>query len=225
VLCAVAAKRSDIHGLFAGPGPAEAPTQPPLHWERIATLPGHPAQSLTRVTAVCCYDGRAVLAAAHTAHQTPTGQRTVVDLFRIDVAGGQVSPMPLDPSLDAPTTIELIATAPEAAFAATDDGRVLVWTGARWTAMTTQPPANGRLIALAVDRSSQPLVLFAATDQRVYLNPDPDAGGAWREASDGLPKRVNCADLRLVEDGEGVHLYLWSHGRSLWIASRPGDGW
>jgi hypothetical protein len=58
--------------------------------------------------------------------------------------------------------------------------------------------------------------LLAATDKRVVLS--QDGGDSWQSASQGLPARPHCSDLRFV-DVDGVRtLYLSTWGRSLWLA-------
>jgi hypothetical protein len=221
LLCAVAAKDSDIFGLFAGDVPAEDPTQPELHWERITTLPGRSITPDTRVTALGAYDGREILVAARTSGRA--GMTNVPEFFHVDVASGNATQMAVDPAVGTPEPTAIAPISADRAYAATSDGRVLVWDGRQWEATTSQPAANGRLVAMAADRSSRPPVMFVASDRRVFVS--RDQGASWPDASDGLPKAIACADLRLVEEGEGVHLYLWSFGRSLWFVNRPGDGW
>jgi hypothetical protein len=59
--------------------------------------------------------------------------------------------------------------------------------------------------------------LYAATDKRVFIS--SDNGGTWQDASQGLPARPHCSDLRyiLTQDGTPA-LYLSTAGRSLWKA-------
>jgi hypothetical protein len=59
--------------------------------------------------------------------------------------------------------------------------------------------------------------LYAATDKRVFIS--SDNGDTWQDASQGLPARPHCSDLRYIVTKDGTSaLYLSTWGRSLWKA-------
>src|SRR5262249_36193224 len=59
--------------------------------------------------------------------------------------------------------------------------------------------------------------LYAATDKRVFIS--SDNGDTWQDASQGLPARPHCSDLRYIVTKDGASaLYLSTWGRSLWKA-------
>ncbi len=63
-----------------------------------------------------------------------------------------------------------------------------------------------------------PAMIFAATDDKVYIS--RDLGNSWQQASEGLPSNPHCCDLRFIDSLEGNRsLYLSSFGRSIWRAS------
>ena len=59
-------------------------------------------------------------------------------------------------------------------------------------------------------------VIFAATDDKVYMS--EDAGEHWVQASAGLPRRPHCADLRVGIIDHETWLFLSTFGRSIWRA-------
>ena len=59
--------------------------------------------------------------------------------------------------------------------------------------------------------------IFATTDEQVYVSRDD--GATWSSASNRLPARPHCTDLRIAADGRGGRLlYLATYGRSVWWA-------
>jgi hypothetical protein len=59
--------------------------------------------------------------------------------------------------------------------------------------------------------------LLAATDDAVYISRDD--GQNWRRASQGLPVRPHCGDLRFALDRLGeANIVLGTFGRSMWTA-------
>lgn len=60
-------------------------------------------------------------------------------------------------------------------------------------------------------------LIFAATDDRVYMS--EDGGETWVRASLSLPRRPHCAELRVGKLGHQTWLYLGTFGRSLWKAN------
>jgi hypothetical protein len=81
---------------------------------------------------------------------------------------------------------------------------------------------KGPFFGLEVASSFHGNVLFAATDDKVYTSRDKglSLGNAWMDASQGLPKRPHCGDLRYVPQPSGrKFIYLSTYGRSIWRAS------
>ncbi len=91
-------------------------------------------------------------------------------------------------------------------------GFILRLEGFHWHAA-----GGSTLLAVEIDRTVNPPTLFAATDPGVFVS--RDAGDTWQGASQGLPWRPHCTDLRFVAQAEGAHyLYLSTYGRSVWRA-------
>ena len=68
--------------------------------------------------------------------------------------------------------------------------------------------------SMNTDWTTNPKTLFVSTDKRVYSS--HDNGDSWQSTSQGLPRRLHCADLRLVVDPSGKHyLYLSTFGWSV----------
>jgi hypothetical protein len=72
-------------------------------------------------------------------------------------------------------------------------------------------------IALTVDRVASPPVLYACTDNRVFVS--RDEGDTWMLATRDLPRRVHCTSFAIgAARPSGRHLYLSTYGRSVWQA-------
>jgi hypothetical protein len=85
-----------------------------------------------------------------------------------------------------------------------------------WDALGGGLPSE-TFFALEMDWTVNPMTIFAATNAGVYVS--GDNGDTWQSASQGLPKRPHCADLRFVTQSSGEHdLYLSTYGRSVWQA-------
>jgi hypothetical protein len=96
------------------------------------------------------------------------------------------------------------------------EGFVLRLGSQGWDTLSGGLP-NEKFFALEADRTASPKTIFAATDAGVYVS--GDNGDTWQSASQGLPKRPHCADLRFVTQSSGEHyLYLSTYGRSVWQA-------
>jgi hypothetical protein len=179
------------------------------HWTYINGLP----IDLQTVSAVSSRTGQYVLAGT-------AGGR----IFRVNPADDlDVVEQPVAPlagnEYDQSKVIHRIVIADEqlafASFNASDgtNGSVLKWDGAEWKIVPGGFP-NEFIYAMEIDVVDGDPVVYAATDANVYAS--DNAGDSWHDVSDGLPKRPHCSDLRLVQDGEGTHLYLSTFGRSLW---------
>ena len=179
------------------------------HWRYIAS----PPIELQTITAVSSRSGYFVLAGT-------AGGR----IFRVnpaddlDVVEQTVAPL-AGSEYDKNKVINRIVIADDqlafASFNATDGstGAVLRWDGNVWKTVSGGFP-NEFVYAMEIDVVDGDPVVYAATDAKVYAS--GNRGDSWQDVSNGLPKRPHCSDLRLVQDGDGTHLYLSTFGRSLW---------
>jgi hypothetical protein len=108
------------------------------------------------------------------------------------------------------TTPVLAGSLPDNAFALVG-GRILRFNGLYWATTT-----GTDWTTFAFDGLSGRL--FAASDGDVFVS--ADWGLSWSDASEGLPTRPHCVDLRIADDGHGGRdLYLATYGRSVWRAT------
>ena len=116
--------------------------------------------------------------------------------------------------------LEVIAPLLAYALAGTD---ILRSDGRAWTPTTPlTATSESKWLTFAVDSDTRRL--FAATDSDVWVS--HNHGRTWVDASNGLPKRPHCNDLRVGADAAGgAAIYLASYGRSVWRATitRPPD--
>jgi hypothetical protein len=234
-LVAVAALGNQIFGLYADDGNALTP----YHWEMIAALPtGITIDALASVggTIYAGTEGTGRLFAVDTAQGTAIEQPVVLpkpspgtqmrggtftrifafgegDLFAI-LNGASEKPL-------TPPIVPPIGVAPPLVYS-----YVMRFNGGQWK------PTQGIGLpgdfmwggeAVAAPGSRVPRGLVVSTDDAVYISRDD--GQTWQRASQGLPRRAHCGDLRFVADEEGgANLYLGTYGRSVWIATlRPPD--
>ena len=183
------------------------------HWTYVAGLPIGLPFGLQRISAVSSRTGHHVLAGT-------VGGR----IFRVNPANDlDIIEQPVAPlagnEYDKDKVIHRIVIADEqrafASFNAADgsDGAVLKWDGNVWKTVPGGFP-NEFIYAMEIDAVDGDPVVYVATDANVYAS--GDGGDSWQDVSTGLPKRPHCSDLRLVQDGDGTHLYLSTFGRSLW---------
>lgn len=96
---------------------------------------------------------------------------------------------------------------------------VLAFDGASWlpTPAVGLPnaPAFG-LLPLAVPHTRVEHALLVSLDGGVWISRND--GATFDRASNGLPRRAHCADLRLQPQQEGGLIYLATYGRSVWQA-------
>ncbi len=179
------------------------------HWSYIAGLP----IALQTIASVSSRTGRYVLAGTH-------GGR----IFRVnpaddlDVVEQPVGPLGGKEYDDAKAVHRIVIADDRLAFASFNssdgsDGAALVWDGNSWQEVPGGFP-NEFIFAMEIDVVDGEPVVYLATDAKVYAS--GDYGKSWQDVSSGLPKRPHCSDLRLVQDGDGTHLYLSTFGRSLW---------
>jgi hypothetical protein len=195
----------EVYGLF------QDGSNPKYHWERLGTIPEN-----LKITATGSMSGRAIMVAAE-------GGR----MFLLNSAGGAVSSQPVilpQPSPDNPHSggniPRVLVLREDVAFAilnttSLNDNYILRLEGAQWTVpLSDGLPRKESFFALAGVTRGEGTVIFAATDDKVYLS--EDAGEHWVQASGGLPRRSHCADLQTGSIDGVTWLFLSTFGRSVW---------
>lgn len=231
LLVAVAGLGNQIFGLYAD----DADFVTPYHWETIAALPMGIA-----IGAVASYGGGTIYA----------GTSKDGRMFAVDTAQGAATEQPVVLPKPSPGTqmgggrfTRILAFGEGDLFAVLNGASersltpiilltpvvysyVVRLNGGQWkptqgTGLPGDYMWGGE--AVAAPRSRAPRALVVATDDAVYISRDD--GQTWQRASQGLPRRAHCGDLRFVADEEGgANLYLGTYGRSVWIAQlRPPD--
>ncbi len=188
----------DIYGLFIGSDPKT------MEWRYLGSVGGGP-------WSVASVDGTAVFVG--------TGNRRI---YNLDPSTGGAVEYLYDPSLNATGTIyRIVAYGNDRAFAIQNrdsDGdiialRDLVWSPARLGIPSTEGVFWGLTAARNIDND----VLIAVTDANAWIS--YDEARSWRRASQGLPARPHCADVRFVRNDDGSQrLQLGTYGRSTWVA-------
>lgn len=205
---AVGASLTEVFGLFQS-GPEQT-----YHWESLGSaLPG------LGISAVASFGGGTVMVSEGAGR-----------IFALDSKNGSAVELPV--VLPAPASgvkhtggvipcITMLRR--DVGFAVMNSSSekfnyVLRLDGLRWVVpLSAGLPTNAAFYGLdGVMRADGRSVIFAATDDAVYLS--EDRGEHWSKAADGLPRRAHCADLRVgVIDGVSW-LLLGTFGRSLWRA-------
>src|SRR5260370_6497596 len=129
------------------------------------------------------------------------------------------------PHGDPDTAIFHIVAAGDVAFASftkAGNGFVLRRDGGHFRKLTNGlPNPVGHYYGLELVPPLEPVVpamVFAATDDQVYIT--RDLGNLWEPACQGLPTPPHCGDLRFFAPPGGERsLYLGTFGRSIWRAS------
>lgn len=166
--------------------------------------PGAVNASLIRLGAL----GETVTAIASTGGQkmllgTPSGR-----IVSFDSATGQATDYELPPDTTGPVT--RLQSIGARAYALVGD-QILHFDGTTWVSTT----GAGWSAFIADVESGR---IFASTDADVFVS--NDRGRSWLDASEGLPARPHCNDLRIADDGQGGRdLYLGTYGRSVWRAT------
>jgi hypothetical protein len=143
-------------------------------------------------------------------------------IYNMDPANGYAVEYLYDASLHPTGTIlRIVAYANDRAFALQDwdsTGDVIALRGLIWEpARNGIPTSEGSFWGLCGARNITNDTLLATTDAHVWMS--YDEARTWTRASQGLPRRPHCADIRFVKDHDGSqHLYLASYGRSVWAA-------
>jgi hypothetical protein len=185
---ACAGTGKNVYGLFAKADGSGA------HWTQLATLGAN-------VRAITSYDGATMLVG------TDDGK-----ILQVDSATGQVTAMTLPSWLAGTGSISGIRlVSATRAMALHDTGTLLRLSGTAWDATT-----GSGFLAFALDPVRPSSRVFAATDSQVFVS--EDNGDTWTAASQGLPRRPHCSDLRIAKGKDGAHfLYLSTYGRSVWV--------
>ena len=199
---------AEVHGLFQD-GPEQT-----YHWERIGIVPG----SLP-VSAAGSYAGGTVMIAAGAGR-----------IFALDSKQGIFLELPVilpNPTLATPQLgggISRISMLREsigfAMLNSTNLGNnyILRLDGLKWVVPSSNGlPLKEAFFGLDGFIRGDKIVIFTATDDRVYMS--EDAGENWVQASQDLPRRPHCADLRVGLVGDSSWLFLGTFGRSLWRAN------
>jgi hypothetical protein len=133
-------------------------------------------------------------------------------LLALDPASGNVSDL-TPPAYGSGAFVRIDAPAASRAFALHSSGRLLHFDGAGWA-----DTAGTGLAKFIADPRPGSHRVFAADDAKVYISNDD--GGSWADASQGLPARPHCRDLRIGANARGGHdLYLATYGRSVFVAT------
>jgi len=162
-----------------------------------------------------------MLAAAVDANARSFSSHT--ELLQVDVQTGKVTWMNTDPKIGFPGITWIEPVRRKEAYAATNDGRVLVWDGRQWTFPGTMVAGGPALLSLAVDAAAKPASVFVITGDTVYVS--RDGTRTWRTAMQGLPRSLECTNIHLMADHQGMsRLHLSTYGRSTWVADRVEPG-
>ncbi len=202
LMYAVCGSGKDIYGLFANRDGSD------IHWEWVGSVPA-------AVDALGSYSGVNIFVG------TLDGR-----MFALSPGLHVANPMSVLPGKSLTGRISRILTVSEhlafAAFNVGDlEGLIMKLVEGRWVQVGASRPdaglPNETFYALACDSTTATPTIFAATDTHLFSS--YDLGGSFRSASQGLPARPHCADLRFVLHPVGVRdLYLSTFGRSVFRA-------
>jgi hypothetical protein len=166
--------------------------------------------------------GDIVMLAANVDHNV-RGFASHTELLQVDVQTGKVTWMSTDPKIGFPGINWIEPVRRDEAYAATDDGRVLVWDGRQWTFPGSIVAGGTSLASLAVEAATKPATVFVITDDTVYAS--RDGTRTWKRAMQGLPRSLECTNIHLMPDQQGMsRLHLSTYGRSTWVADRVEPG-
>jgi hypothetical protein len=201
-------KPTEVYGIFQN-GPEQT-----YHWERLGSTPANLA-----VSAAASFDGGTVMVAAGAGR-----------IFAMDSKSGTSIELFVDLPKPSPATLQSGGGIPRIAMLRADIGfailnstnlqnnYILRLEGLKWSVpLSNNLPTNAAFYGLdGFLRADGRPVIFAATDERVYLS--EDAGENWVQASLNLPRVPHCADLRVARIADAPSLLLSTFGRSLWRA-------
>ncbi|MDP9342491.1 MAG: hypothetical protein M3Q23_10455 [Actinomycetota bacterium] len=218
-ILAAVASGSDVYGLCLANPPSG------LEWRYLASVP--------------LASGATIASVAPVPSGTIFAGSTDGRIFVLDP--GRVSEMQIQLPPPSPTTSLVGGGALDGIAAATDTDAFAVLNGVSWQQggtvwsqnyvmaldsqgwrpVTSGLPPDQTFYALELDWTHSPSVVFVATDRKVYVS--RNAGASWDSASEGLPVRPHCADLRFVGEKRGDYLYLGTWGRSVWVSRLNAD--
>jgi hypothetical protein len=220
LMYAVAAANYDPSGNINQPQPIyglfDSGDQNDLHWEPLGTINSDAKNDMTK--AVASVDGTTILLG------TTNGR-----LFKLQPSQASTNVTAQNMSLPTQVTpngsiINIVMISGNLAFATynwDNKGRVLSFDGGSWNVVAGLNLPGEPFTALATNGggiwSGGELkhILFAATDRQVYMS--RNNGRTWVNASNGLPTRPHCRDLRHGAGPDGAfYLYLATYGRSIW---------
>jgi hypothetical protein len=152
-------------------------------------------------------------------------------IFKIDTISGRINMLPVSILKDLfygddDTIItNIVIYDDNLAFATVSRSKntknyVLRWNGSTWNRVGQRSilPDNKIFNGIEIDWSANPIKLFIATDNILYVS--QDNGDEWSIASNGLPKNPHNTHLYFVFEPTGRKcLYLSTYGRSVWRAN------
>jgi hypothetical protein len=178
----------EVYGLFDR-GEAHAPVEQRFGWRKIATLPD-------AVYGVGVLDGKTILVGT-------AGPK----IYRLDTGTGLAAPMVLPPGLGTGFVRWPRMAGGTLAFALHNNTILRTMDLSTWTAVTSPP---GRTDVIAIDRTKDPVALFAAGLMGCWYS--RDLGQTWIPTK-GLPVRPEANHLEVVEyfaGGRRIHMGTWN---------------
>ena len=215
--------RAPLYGLFID-GPFEPPKEqrdpPKAGWHFLAAV-GVDAPTKARDWPIRCMaslEGATVILAAHVSANRRNAA-SHIELLQLDAQLRSITWMNADPIIGWPGINWIVPVRSREAYAATDDGRVLVWDGNKWSFPGSYVPGKASLGGMAVDVSTNPATVFVITNDSVYVS--RNGTRTWKAAMQGLSRSLECTNVHFMIDHHGVsHLHLSTFGRSTWIADQ-----
>jgi len=206
---AIAGLRENVFGFFSDPSGSNA------HWEFFFKVTD-PLNDPQVITALFSQTGERIWIG--------TGSGRIFEFDSGVLTGFGVDGLK-NPNGDADAAVFRIVAAGDVAFASyikAGVAYILARTNNFFVKLSNGLPTNvGAYYGLELVAPREPVapaMAFASTDESVYIS--RDLGKTWRPASQGLPTRPHCADLRFVQTPDGERaLYLSTFGRSVWRAS------
>jgi hypothetical protein len=198
-MLAVAVEGEQVFGLFQKNGGD-------FHWTMLASIPHEPDKDKAGKelpyfgTASASLYGETVLVG------TNNGK-----IFEIDSSTGNA----VEKSIPKNTTsIRRFATIDKQSWIVIAGASAFRFDGATWTTLGGGLPGGQNYTALTADRTTNPPLLYVATNAGIWKS--SDLGNTWFADDAGLPTSPNCRDLRVVTESSGVtFLYLSTYGWSV----------
>lgn len=181
---------NNIYGLF---DKGAAVTTDRFYWKTVGTVP-----FATTGVGTLTVTGRVFLVGTASTH-----------MYRIDPSTGSVVELILPVGLGSDGVRWPTMAGGSVAFALHGDTILRTMNLVTWQAVTS-PAAGATVEVLAVDRSRDPIGLYAAGVEGAWLS--RDLGSTWRTTS-GLPRRPQANHLEVVDTGAAgrwIHLGTWN---------------